>query len=180
MHVLMCAPLFRISGSTGRIMQQFGVLLGPLTMRFTHTISGGYLQVSKCSQTSLFEHICSLPLVYRPKGVLLVGTLSFRNLALPLNVQSGYVTSQKLLIQTPIPRRPSDSAVQLCLWRLRGTWPHSTDPCPIDHAGSRVNPGGKAGVVVAPARPSVAPLFRTGIPTDPLPPKIDQVITDGG
>ena len=63
---------FRMSGSTGRIMQKFGVLLDPLTIRFTQAINGGYLQLRKCDGTSFFKHICSLPLIYRPKGGLLV------------------------------------------------------------------------------------------------------------
>ena len=72
MHVLMRAPLFRISGSTGRIIRKFGALWDPLPMRFTPIISGGYLQVCKCTRASLFKHICSLLLFYCPKGVLLV------------------------------------------------------------------------------------------------------------
>ena len=60
MHVLMCPPLFRISGSAGRIMQKFGVLLVPLTMRFTQDISGGYLQVRKCNRTSFFSTLVHL------------------------------------------------------------------------------------------------------------------------
>ena len=33
---------FRISRSTGRIMQKFGVLLDPLTMLFTQAVSGKF------------------------------------------------------------------------------------------------------------------------------------------
>ena len=53
MYVLkfMCAPLLRILGCTGRIIQKFGVFLDPLTMHFTQAISGGYLHVRKCNRT---------------------------------------------------------------------------------------------------------------------------------
>ena len=40
MHVLVGASIFRSSGSTGRIMQNFAVLLDPLTMHFTQTLRG--------------------------------------------------------------------------------------------------------------------------------------------
>ena len=55
LHVHTCEPLFRISGTTGRIALKFGVLLDPLTMHFTHAISGGYIQVRKCSRTSFLS-----------------------------------------------------------------------------------------------------------------------------
>ena len=49
MHVLMCTPLFRILGSTGRTMQKFDVLLNQQTTCFTQAKSGGYLRVRKCN-----------------------------------------------------------------------------------------------------------------------------------
>ena len=38
---------FRITGSIGRLLQKFGVLLDPLTRRFTQAMSGRYLHVRK-------------------------------------------------------------------------------------------------------------------------------------
>ena len=62
MDVLMCAILLRISGSTGRIMQKFGVLLDPFTMHFTQARSGGHPQERKCNRASFLStsRFCSL------------------------------------------------------------------------------------------------------------------------
>ena len=61
-------PLFRISGTAGRIALELGVWLeDPLAMRFTQ--HGDIRRSARVTVTHL--SISSLPLVYRPKGVLL-------------------------------------------------------------------------------------------------------------
>ena len=64
-----CAPLFRISGTAGRIALKLGVVRGPLAMHCTQ--HGGYPH-ERLVTVHTFKHICSLPFIHRPKGVLLV------------------------------------------------------------------------------------------------------------
>ena len=67
-------PPFRISETDGRIALKIGEMVrGPLAMRFTQ--NGGYPHERTCNCTHI-KHICSLPLVHCPKGVLLVSVPS--------------------------------------------------------------------------------------------------------
>ena len=51
-HVRTCAPLFRVSGTAGRIAQNLVcVVREPLAMRFTP--SGGYAHERKCNCTHI-------------------------------------------------------------------------------------------------------------------------------
>ena len=70
---LACVPLSRISGSTGRIMLRYCVLLDPLAMHFTQANS--YVDdISMCAGANEhpFKDMFWLPPVLRPKGVLLM------------------------------------------------------------------------------------------------------------
>ena len=85
----MGTPLLRISGTAGRVVLKLGVLSRNHTPIFT-TIrpavrpsirpaaiyafytGWGCPNERTCNYAHTFKHICSLPLVHRPKGVLLV------------------------------------------------------------------------------------------------------------
>ena len=50
LHVLTCVHVFHISGSSGRIILKYGVMLEPLAMRFAQAMSRA---VSACAQVQV-------------------------------------------------------------------------------------------------------------------------------
>ena len=69
------ATLFRISGTAGEDALKLGVWLEDHQLCALHRM--GDLRKNARVTVLTFKHICSLPLVHRPKGVLLVA--SYRN-----------------------------------------------------------------------------------------------------
>ena len=74
-HSCTCAPFFSYLGNGWtECAASWWVLRGPLALRFTK--DRGYPHERTCNCIH-FKHICSLPLVHRPKGVLLVDIQQF-------------------------------------------------------------------------------------------------------
>ena len=69
-HVCMCTCLFFISGTAGQTALKFGVWLGDKWLCILHRMGDSAL--TQLCVTHSFKHMYSLPLVHRPKGVLLV------------------------------------------------------------------------------------------------------------